>query len=96
MDPQKLDFESNYLRPNDAKILKLKFELGMQGFGIYIALVDLLKELPSNKMPLYITEILAERLYTTQEEIEDVIQNFGLFELGDDSFCNLESKVINP
>lgn len=64
----------------DIKIMRLRRDLGIEGYGIYFMLLEVLREQPNFKFPLQDIEILVSELQTTRAKIEVVILNYGLFE----------------
>lgn len=64
----------------DIKIMRLRRDLGIEGYGIYFMLLEILREQPNYKFPLQDIEILVHELQTTRAKIEVVIANYELFE----------------
>jgi hypothetical protein len=71
---------------DDPKCVMLIEKLGMEGYGIFWALVETLREQPEYKYPLRLIPALARRYNTTAEIIQSVINDFGLFEIEDECF----------
>lgn len=70
---------------NDEKIIALRMKHGWQGYGIYWAIIEKLRDAPGHRLS---TEyrIIAYDLQTDIRLIESIIRDFGLFEAGEDSF----------
>jgi uncharacterized protein YdaU (DUF1376 family) len=71
----------------DPKIMALVMALGMEGYGIYIMLIQFL----AKQEPLYITAMdslkyIAYRNHVSEEKIKAVVQSFGLFEFDGETF----------
>jgi len=64
----------------DIKILRLRRDLGIEGYGIYFMLLEILREQPDFKFPLSDIGILVSELQTTQAKIEVVISAYDLFQ----------------
>lgn len=64
----------------DIKIQRLRRDLGIEGYGIYFMLLEILREQPDYKFPLQDIELLVSELQTTRAKIEVVIANYELFQ----------------
>lgn len=71
---------------DDPKCVLLIDQLGLEGYGIYWVLVELLREQPEYMYPLAMVPSVARRYGTTAEKMMTVIKSFGLFEIQDDMF----------
>lgn len=65
---------------HDEKILELRFEFGWEGYGLYWALIECLREATDYKYCLKKLNGLALHLSTTKDTLEKIINNFSLFE----------------
>lgn len=74
---------------DDPKCMLLIDQLGLEGYGIYWVLVEVLREQNDYKYPLKLVPILARRYSTTAEKMLTVIKNYGLFEVVEDVFFSL-------
>lgn len=71
----------------DTKIMALVMALGLEGYGIYIMLIQFLaKQEPSYSTSLDSLKYLAFRNHTSEEKIKAVVSGFGLFEIEDNEF----------
>lgn len=84
-------FPHDYNASNDIKILFLRQQLGMEGYGIYWYIVENLAS-AKGKLPLNITPILAMQMQVTEVKVMAVIQKFELFVIDEDKFF---SKRLN-
>ena len=66
---------------SDRKILKLRRIHGWAGYGIYFALIEILREQPDFKYPLSQISELEYELRESKEIITSIITNFGLFNI---------------
>jgi hypothetical protein len=66
---------------SDSKILKLRRVLGIEGYGIYFMLLEVLREQTNWKFPINGIDDLAFEFHTSREKIMAVITNFELFSI---------------
>jgi hypothetical protein len=74
---------------DDPKCMVLIDQLGMEGYGIFWALIEKLRSEANYKLPLAITGSLARRWGTSKEKVDTVITKYGLFVLEDTTFFSL-------
>lgn len=71
---------------DDHKCMKLIDQLGMEGYGIFWALVERLRNENEYKLPVSVCSIYAKRWGTSKEKVDAVVNNYGLFKIEDDYF----------
>jgi hypothetical protein len=71
---------------NDVKIIKLRRQLGMEGYGIYGALIEMLRDAPGNKLPIESIDDIGFSINCSKEKVEAVIRNYDLFMIVDETF----------
>ena len=71
---------------HDEKILELRAELGWEGYGIFWAIIECLREASGYKYSKNRLNGLALQLSTTKEKLEQIILNYGLFNLDEEFF----------
>lgn len=71
---------------NDAKIIKLRRVLGLEGYAIYFMLLEVLREQTEFKYPLAGIEDLAFEWHVSREKIQSVIGQFELFQIDENNF----------
>lgn len=71
---------------NDIKVIKLRRTLGLEGYGIYWCLIEMLRDQADHQLPLDSIEDIAYQINTSHEKITAVIKNFGLFKLTTEHF----------
>ena len=71
-------FSHDYNAANDTKILFLRHQLGMEGYGIYWFLIEQLAN-AGGKLPIELIPVLAMQMQTTDVKVNGVIMNFDLF-----------------
>jgi len=81
-------FSHDYNSRNDTKILFLRMQLGMEGYGIYWYLIESLAE-SGGTLPLQLIPVLAMQMHTTEAKVNAVVNVFGLFEITDEQFFSL-------
>ena len=78
---------------DDPKCVLLIDQLGLEGYGIYWVLVEILREQPDYTYPIALLPPLARRYNTTAEKMKAVVCGYGLFELRDDKIFFSESLL---
>lgn len=71
---------------DDHKCMKLIDQLGMEGYGIFWALVERLRNEHDYRLPLSVCSIYAKRWGTSKEKVEAVVNIYGLFKIEGDYF----------
>ena len=74
---------------DDPKCVLLIEQLGLEGYGIYWILIEMLRDQPNYKYPLVLIPAISRRYNTTTEKMKTVVNNYGLFEIDDDNFFSL-------
>lgn len=74
---------------DDPKCMLLIDQLGMEGYGIFWALIEKLRSERDFKLPISIIPSFSKRWSTSPEKVLTVIKNYGLFELESDMFFSL-------
>lgn len=69
---------------DDHKVMLLMDQLGLEGYGIFWVLIEVLREQDGYKYPLEMLPILAKRYMTSAEKMRAVVLNYGLFEVFED------------
>lgn len=70
---------------DDPKILQLRMEMGWEGYGLFWALVELLRNESNHKMQKHYKSI-AYALHTQEDSIKKLINDFDLFATDDQFF----------
>ena len=78
-------FSHDYNAANDTKILFLRHQLGMEGYGIYWFLVEQLAS-AGGKLPLELIPVLAMQMQCTDVKVNGVLMNFNLFTIESGEF----------
>ena len=81
-------FSHDYSAHNDFKILFLRQQLGIEGYGIYWFLIETLAN-ADGILPLKVIPALSMQMHTTEAKVEAVIKNFELFEISENDFFSI-------
>lgn len=76
-------FQHDYNAANDHKILFLRQQFGIEGYGIYFYILEQLAQ-ANGKLPLKIVPVLAMQIQTTPDKVGAVISNYDLFIIDQD------------
>jgi len=74
---------------DDPKCVMLIEQLGLEGYGIFWVLVEMLRDQPGYRYPLTLIPAIARRYNTSFEKMKTVINNYQLFEVDDHDFFSL-------
>jgi hypothetical protein len=69
---------------NDRKILRLRRELGIEGYGIYFMILEILRDSTDYKYPIEDIDLLADEFKVSEPKVRTVICNYQLFEVDKD------------
>ena len=81
-------FPHDYNASNDAKVLFLRQQLGMEGYGIYWFIVEQLAQ-SGGFLPLKIIPVLAMQTQTQETKVKAVIEGYELFKISEDEFFSV-------
>jgi hypothetical protein len=81
-------FTHDYNASNDAKVLFLRQQLGMEGYGIYWFIVEQLAQ-SGGFLPLKIIPVLAMQSQTQETKVKAVIEGYELFEIDAERFFSI-------
>ncbi len=70
---------------HDRKIKRVTKELGVDGYGIYFMVLEVLREQTDFKYPLSEIDLLADEFGTSEQKVRVVVCNYGLFEVDENS-----------
>ena len=79
-------FSHDATAQDDPKCMVLIDQLGMEGYGIFWALIEKLRSEKDYKLPLIVCGSYAKRWGTSKEKVEAVIKNYNLFCIESDLF----------
>jgi hypothetical protein len=84
-------FSHDYNAASDYKVLYLRQQLGMEGYGIFWYLIEQLAQ-SGGQLPVKIIPVLAMQMQVTETKVAAVINSFELFTISGESF---ESNRLN-
>jgi len=71
---------------NDVKCVKLRREMGMEGYGIFWAIIEVLRESSTYSLPLDSIDDISFHLHVESEKVTKIIRDFDLFEIHENHF----------
>ncbi len=71
---------------SDKRMLCMVNQLGMEGYGIFWALLEMLCKEDEHKLPIDTIPALAARWETSKAKVETVISKYGLFDIENGAF----------
>lgn len=86
MSKERVYFSHDADALSDYKMIMLTSQLRMEGYGIYWAIIEMLRSQPEYKLPLAIIPGLSVRFSATPAIIEAVIRSYDLFKIEGDFF----------
>jgi hypothetical protein len=78
-------FSHDYNAANDTKVLFLRHQLGMEGYGIYWFIIERLAD-AGGKLPIELIPVLAMQMQSTDIKVKGVIMQFDLFKINEGEF----------
>ena len=66
---------------NDRKLKRVIKELGVEGYGIYFMILEVLRDQTNFKYPMADIDLLADEFFTSEAKIRTVVCNYKLFDL---------------
>lgn len=78
-------FQHDYNAANDHRILFLRQQLGIEGYGIFWYILEQLAQ-SGGRLPMKIVPVLAMQIQTTAPKVNSVITDYDLFVIEDEIF----------
>lgn len=75
---------------HDRRIKRLRKELGIEGYGIYFMLLEVLREQIDFTYPISDIDLLAEEFGTSEVKIKTVLGSYDLFQTNGNTFTSLK------
>jgi len=69
---------------HDRKLRRVRKELGVEGYGIYFMILEILREQKGFKFPTEDIDLLSDEFGTTEAKVRAVICNYKLFQVDED------------
>ena len=68
----------------DRKLRRIQMELGVEGYGIYFMILEVLREQPEFRYPIQDIDLLADEFRTSEQKVEVVVKKYDLFQVDED------------
>lgn len=83
---------------HDRKIKRITKELGVEGYGIYFMILEVLREQTDLKYPVQDIDLLADEFRTSEQKVRIVITNYDLFTIDEDEmfFSPKQNEYLQP
>jgi len=78
-------FKHNFNAHSDEKLIGVRQELGLEGYGAYFYLLELMGESKDHKLHIEYAKIAYE-LHYDKDKLQHLVEDFGLFTIEDDCF----------
>ena len=66
---------------NDRKIRRVRKELGIEGYGIYFMVLEVLREQKDFRYPMEDIDLLADEFRTSEQKVRVIVCNYDLFKV---------------
>ena len=86
MNRENIYFSHDANAMSDPKCMLLIEQLGMEGYGMFWGLVEMLRQQPEYKMSLLLIPALANRFKVSESKLKTVVLGYGLFVIENDEF----------
>lgn len=77
---------------DDPKCMALIDQMGMEGYGIFWALIEKLRNEKDYKLPFSVLSSLSKRWCVDQNKVEKVVNDFNLFKISSEYFFSSRLK----
>ena len=94
MDSHQVNFSDYHLGINDPRIRNLTNEMGYEGYGIYIAVIDTLLGSDNRKLPFSLLPHISKLLPIPLWKVIEVVKGYELFDLDSESFSLLNYEPL--
>lgn len=82
---------------HDRKLKRVIKDLGIEGYGIYFMLLEVLREQPDFKYPIEDIDLLADEFGTSESKVSVVIHNYELFTFEGTRFFSIKQvQYLQP
>jgi general stress protein YciG len=71
---------------NDVKLLKVRRQLGAEGYAIYFMIIEVLREQSQYKLPLTAIADLAYDFDVSEEKVKTLVCSYDLFQIEEETF----------
>jgi len=74
----------------DRKIMRVRKELGIEGYGIFFMILEVLRDEDNYRYPVEDIDLLADEFKTSEQKVRTVVCNYNLFEVDE------QEKFFSP
>lgn len=86
MNRENIYFSHDANAMSDPKCMLLIEQLGMEGYGMFWGLIEMLRQQPNYRMSLLLIPALANRFKVSESKLKTVVVAYGLFIIENDEF----------
>ena len=80
---------------HDRKIKRVTKQLGVEGYGIYFMLLEVLREQSDYRYPICDVDLLADEFGTSEAKVIAVVKNYELFTIDTHNMFFSENLIVN-
>ena len=66
---------------NDQRLMKVRMQYGMEGYGVYFGIIEILREQKDYTLTFDDIDSISFDLRVDKQKIEDIVENYDLFEI---------------
>lgn len=83
---------------SDRKLKRVIKELGVEGYGIYFMILEVLRDQSDFKYPLEDIDLLADEFNTSEQKVRTVVSNYKLFDVDEEQmfFSTKFNEFMQP
>lgn len=70
----------------DRKLRRVIKELGMEGYGIYFCILEVLREQTNFRYPVCDIDLLSDEFLTSEQKVRTIVSNYNLFEIDNENY----------
>lgn len=93
MDNKSYYFSHDANARNDIKIIKLRRELGLEGYGAFWCVIEILRETNDFKLPISAIDDIAFDISYPKDKLDKIINHYGLFNVDERYFMSKRLKT---
>lgn len=80
---------------HDRKLRRVRKELGLEGYGIFFMLLEVLREQADYKYPISDIDLLADEFGTSEQKLRTVVSNYQLFQVDEEEKFFSSQLIVN-
>jgi len=79
---------------HDRKLKRVQKELGVEGYGIFFMILEVLRDQPAFKYPIEDLDLLADEFGTSEQKVTTVVCNYKLFDIDAEKNFTSDKMVL--